>query len=95
MKMCESRITGAFKTKGNGSFWPYSRSDPGSFRSNSLSVRLFRPDFRGGSFLPNFGRSFWPTLFNIVFSCVKSFSGFLDLFNTVSIDNKRVFSDLI
>ena len=57
---------------GNGSFRSYSRSDPGSFRSYSLSVRLFRPgsfwpDFRSGSFLPNFGGSFRPTLFYIVF----------------------------
>ena len=47
---------------GNGSFRSCSRSDPGSFRSYSLSVRSFWPgsfrlDFRGGSFLPNFGNS--------------------------------------
>ena len=57
---------------GNGSFRSYSRLDPGSFRSYSLSVRSFwpgsfRPDFRGGSFRPNFGGSFRPTLFYIVF----------------------------
>ena len=59
-------------SRGNGSFRSYSRSDPGSFRSNSLSVRSFRPgsfrpDLRGGSFRPNFGGSFRPTLFYIVF----------------------------
>ena len=59
-------------TRDNGSFRSYSRSDPGSFRSYSLSVRSFRPgsfrsDFRGGSFRPNFGGSFRPTLFYIVF----------------------------
>ena len=53
---------------GNGSFRSYSPSDPGSFWSYSLSVRSFRPgsfrfDFRGGSFRPGFGGSFWPTLF--------------------------------
>ena len=58
--------------EGNWSFRSYSRSDPGSFRSYSLSVRSFqpgsfRPDFRGGSFRPNFGGSFRPTLFYIVF----------------------------
>ena len=48
---------------GNGSFRSYSRSDPGSFRSNSLSVRSFRP----GSFRPDLrGGSFRPTLFYIV-----------------------------
>ena len=57
---------------GNGSFRSYSRSDPGSFRSYSLSVRSFRPgsfrsDLRGGSFRPFFGGSFRPTLFYIVF----------------------------
>ena len=57
---------------GNGSFRSYSRSDPGSFRSYSLSVRsfrpgLFRPDFWGESFRPNFGGSFRPTLFFVVF----------------------------
>ena len=57
---------------GNGSFRSYSRSDPGSFRSYSLSVRSFRPgsfrsDFWGESFRPNFGGSFRPTLFFIVF----------------------------
>ena len=57
---------------GNGSFRSYSLSDPGSFRSYSLSVRSFRPgsfrlDFRGGSFQPNFGGSFLPTLFNMDF----------------------------
>ena len=46
---------------------PDSRSDPGSFRSYSLSVRSFRPDFRGGSFRPSFGGSFRPTLFYIDF----------------------------
>ena len=56
---------------GNGSFRSYSRSDPGSFRSYSLSVRSFRPgsfrpDFRGGSFRPSFGESFRSTLFYIV-----------------------------
>ena len=59
---------------GNGSFRSYSSSDPGSFRSNSLSVRSFRPDLRfgsfrptfGGSFRPTFGGSFRPTLFYIV-----------------------------
>ena len=57
---------------GNGSFRSYSRSDPGSFRSYSLSVRSFRPgsfrpDLRGGSVRPNFGGSFRPTLHYIVF----------------------------
>ena len=57
---------------GNGSFRPYSRSDPGSFRSYSLSVRSFRPgsfrpDFRGGSFRPSFGGSFRTTLIYIDF----------------------------
>ena len=52
---------------GNGSFRSYSRSDPGSFRSYSLLVRSFRPDFRGGSFRPYFGESFRPSLFYIVF----------------------------
>ena len=57
---------------GNGSFRYYSRSDPGSFRSYSLSVRSFRPgsfrpDFWDESFRPNFGGSFRPTLFFIVF----------------------------
>ena len=57
---------------GNGSFRSYSRSDPGSFRSYSLLVRSFRPgsfrpDFRGGLFRLNFGGSFRPTLFYIVF----------------------------
>ena len=62
----------AVEERGNGSFRSYSHSDPGSFRSYSLSVRSFRPwsfrpDFRGGSFRPNFGGSFRPTLFYIVF----------------------------
>ena len=40
----------------------------GSFRPYSFSVRSFRPgssrpDFRGGSFRPNLGGSFRPTLF--------------------------------
>ena len=53
---------------GNGSFRSYFRSDPGSFRSYSFSVRSFRPgsfrpDFRGESFRPNWGGSFRPTLF--------------------------------
>ena len=53
---------------GNGSFRSYFRSDPGSFRSYSLSVRSFRPgSFQPGSFRPNFGGSFRPTLFYIVF----------------------------
>ena len=57
---------------GNGSFRSYSRSDPGSFRSYSLSVRSFRPGsfrshFWGESFRPNFGGSFRPTLFFIIF----------------------------
>ena len=57
---------------GNRSFRSYSRSDPGSFRSYSLSVRSFRPgsfrpDFRGGSFRSSFGGSFRPTLFYILF----------------------------
>ena len=56
---------------GNGSFRSYSRSDPGSFRSYSLSVRSFRPDFRGGSFRPNFGGSFRPTLFYLDFYVLK------------------------
>ena len=60
------------KTRGNGFFRSYSRSDPGLFRSYSLSVRSFRPgsfqpDLRDRSFRPNFGGSFWPTLFYIVF----------------------------
>ena len=58
---------------GNGSFRSYSRSDPGSFRSYSLSVRSFRPDLRGGSVRPNFGGSFRPTLFYIVFRLQKVF----------------------
>ena len=73
-------VTSSTHSRGNGSFRSYSRSDPGSFRSCSLSVRSFRPgsfrpDFRGGSFRPNFGESFRPTLFYIVLLCVKSFSG--------------------
>ena len=53
---------------GNGSFRSYSRLDPGSFLSYSLSVRSFRPgsfwpDFRGRSFRPNFGGPFQSTLF--------------------------------
>ena len=51
----------------NGLFRSYSQSDPGSFRSYSLSVRSFRPDLRGGSFRPNFGGSFRPTLFCVDF----------------------------
>ena len=40
---------------GNGSFWSYSCSDPGLFRSCSLLVRSSLPDFRGGSFWPILG----------------------------------------
>ena len=58
---------------GNGSFRSYSRSDLGSFRPYSLSVRSFRPDFRGGSFRPSFGGSFRPTLFYTVFFRYKQF----------------------
>ena len=58
---------GIINSNGNGSFRSYSRSDPGSFRSYSLSVRSFRPVLRGGSFRPNIGGSFRPTLFYIVF----------------------------
>ena len=72
---------GTLGAHGNGSFRSYSCLDPGSFRSYSLSVRsfrpgLFHPHFRGGSFWPNSGGSFRPTLFYIVFLCVKSFSGY-------------------
>ena len=68
---CEEQVTlfrhgSVFSSDGNGSFRSYSRSDPGSFRSYSLSVRSFRPNFRGGSFRPNFGGSFRPTLFYIL-----------------------------
>ena len=64
--------SGVISVEGNRSFRSYSHSDPGSFRSYSLSVRSFRPgsfrpDFRGGSFRPNFGGSFRSTLFYIVF----------------------------
>ena len=65
-------------SRGNGSFRSYSRSDPGSFRSYSLSVRSFRPDFRGGSFRPNFGGSFRPTLFYIGFLGNRNFSSYPD-----------------
>ena len=63
-------LLGEWEHNGNGSFGSCSRSDPGSFQSYSLSVRSFRPesfrpDFRGGSFRPNFGGSFRPTLFYI------------------------------
>ena len=54
-----------FSIIGNGLFWSNSRLDPRLFRSNSLSVRLFRPNFRGGLFRPNFGRSFRTTLLYI------------------------------
>ena len=68
MRLLQSRIS---CVEGNGSFRSYSRSDPGSFRSDSLSVSSFRPgsfrpDLRGGSFRSNFGGSFRPTLFYIV-----------------------------
>ena len=64
--------------EGNGSFRSFSRSDPGSFRSYSLSVRSFRPgsfrpDFRGGSFRSSFGGSFRPTLFYILLGNKKVF----------------------
>ena len=69
---CHGSVTVMTLFCGNGSFRSYSRSDPGSFRSYSLSVRSFRPgsfrpDLRGGSFRPNFGGSFRPSLFYIVF----------------------------
>ena len=47
---------------GNGSFPVLFTFGTGSFRSYSLSVRSFRPDFRGVSFRPNFGGSFRPTI---------------------------------
>ena len=64
----------------NGSFRSYSRSDPGSFRSDSLSVRSFRSgsfrsDFRGELFRRSFGGSFRPTLFLFSFCGIKTFSG--------------------
>ena len=59
----EAKCKIIYNMKGNGSFRSYSRSDPASFRSYSLSVRSFRPDFWGESFRPNFGGSFRPTLF--------------------------------
>ena len=67
------------------SFWFYSHSDPRSFRSYSLLVRSFRPglfrsDFRGGSFRPNFGGSFRPTLIYIDFWVVNFFLAILDCF---------------
>ena len=80
--------------KGNGSFWSYSRSDPGSFQSYSLSVGLYQPesfqsDFRGGSFLPNFGESFRPTSFYTVLIGNKKIF-WLVLFILCSfIDNKK------
>ena len=57
---------------GNGSSRSYSLSGLGSFRSYSLSVRSFRPrsfrpDFRGGSFRPNFSESFRSTLIYLDF----------------------------
>ena len=69
--------------RGIGSFRSYSRSDPGSFRSYSLSVRSFRPgsfrsDFRGGSFRHNFGGSIRPTLFYIDIYVLKGFLACLD-----------------
>ena len=63
---------------GNGSFRCYSLSDPGSFRSYSLSVRSFKPNFRGGSFRPNFGGLFLPTLFYIDFYVIKGVVGWSD-----------------
>ena len=77
--------------------WSYSRSDPGSFRSYSLSVQWFppgsfRPDFRGGSFRPSFGGSFWPTLFYLV---IKSFSGYPNCFYAVFFYNKSSYDLLI
>ena len=53
---------------GNGSFRSYSRSDPGSLWSYSLSVRSFGLGHFSlisgvGRFGPNFGGLFLPTLF--------------------------------
>ena len=79
-------------THSNVSFRSYSRSDPGRFRSYSLSVRSFRP----GSFPPDFrvvsakfGRSFWPTLIYIYFYFVlKVFLANLNRFYAVLIGDK-------
>ena len=46
-------------------FRSYSLSDPGSFRSCSLLVWSLWPDCRDGSFRPNFGGSFQPTLLSV------------------------------
>ena len=75
---------------GNGSFRSYSRSEPGSFRSYSLSVRSFRPDFRGGSFRPNFGGSFQPTLFFTRFIGIATFF-WLARFILFYVDSRKVF----
>ena len=61
---------------------------PGSFQSYSLSVGLYRPgsfqsDFRGGSFLPNFGESFRPTYFYRVLIGNKRYFGWSYLFCAV------------
>ena len=85
---------------GYGSFRFYSRSDPGSFRSYSLSVRSFLSDFRGGSFRPTLIYiDFW--IVNIFLASLDyfyavligdtSFSGFLDLLHAGFIDNKSFF----
>ena len=50
-----------------GRFGPIPIQTPGHFFPISLSIRSFRPDFRGGSFLPNFGGLFLPTLVYIDF----------------------------
>ena len=46
-----------------GSFQSYSHLDLVSFPFCSLLVKSFQPDFRGGSFQPNFGGSLRHTLF--------------------------------
>ena len=79
--------------KSNGSFWSYSWSDPESFQSYSLSVGLYRPgsfqsDFRGGSFLPNFGGSFRPISFYTVLIGNKNIFWLVRFILCSFIDNK-------
>ena len=68
--------------KGNGSFWSYSLS-------GCIGLGHFQSDFRGGSFLPNFGESFRPTSFYTVLKGNKKIF-WLVLFILCSfIDNKK------
>ena len=92
-------LTGILRTcacviKGNGSFWSYSWSDPESFQSYSLTVGLYRPgsfqsDFRGGSFLPNFGGSFRPISFYTVLIGNKNIFWLVRFILCSFIDNKK------